>query len=128
MLGALKQQAKQLKGEVLALYFAYRNPRTPWYAKALAACVVAYALSPIDLIPDFIPVLGYLDDLVLVPLGIVLAVKMIPETVMVESRARAQALTGTRRPENWIAAGIIVAVWLVLLWLIVAWVLKVLKA
>ncbi|MBI3961945.1 MAG: DUF1232 domain-containing protein [Deinococcus sp.] len=127
-MGTLKQQAKQLKGEVLALYFAYRNPRTPWYAKVWAACVVAYALSPIDLIPDFIPVLGYLDDLVLVPLGIVLAVKMIPETIMIASRARAQALIGERKPANWIAAGIIILVWLLLLWLIAARVLNILKA
>ena len=74
----LRDRAKKLKTETRALYLAGRDPRTPWYARLLAAVVVAYALSPIDLIPDFIPVLGYLDDLVLVPLGIALAIKMIP--------------------------------------------------
>ena len=77
-----KMRARQLQAEVYALYLAYRDPRVPWYAKAVAACVVGYALSPIDLIPDFIPVLGYLDDLVLIPLGIALVLRMIPPAVM----------------------------------------------
>src|SRR5438477_13097838 len=91
-----KQRAQQLKIEVYALYLAYRDPRVPWYARAFAACVVAYAFSPIDLIPDPIPVLGYLDDLVLVPLGVVLARRMIPPDVLAECRAR---------PQSWLAAG-----------------------
>ena len=86
----LKQKAKQLKRETTALYYAYRDPRTPWYARAFSALVVAYLFSPIDLIPDFIPVLGYLDDLVLVPLGIRLAIKMIPAEVMVAARKSAE--------------------------------------
>jgi uncharacterized membrane protein YkvA (DUF1232 family) len=86
----------------------------PWYAKAFAAVVVAYAFSPLDLIPDFIPVLGYLDDLVLVPLGIAFALKMIPAEVMADSQAKAEAALAEDRPRKWIAAAIIIAVWLLL--------------
>ncbi|MGE5654645.1 MAG: YkvA family protein [Bacillota bacterium] len=111
-----KQRAKKLKADVYALYFAYRDPRVPWYAKALAAVVVAYAFSPIDLIPDFIPVLGYLDDLVLIPLGVSLTVKMIPSGVMEEARIKVAELEG--KPKNWIGAAVIIALWLtILLWL-----------
>ena len=84
-----RERARALKREMIAIYFAARDPRTPWYAKALVALVVGYALSPVDLIPDFIPVLGQLDDLILVPLGIWLAIRLIPEEVIQESRARA---------------------------------------
>jgi uncharacterized membrane protein YkvA (DUF1232 family) len=107
-----KDRARQLKAEVYALYLAYRDPRVPWYARALAACVVAYAFSPIDLIPDPIPVLGYLDDLILVPLGVVLALKLIPSDVMAECRLKAQDALGEGKPVNWVAAGVIVTVWL----------------
>jgi uncharacterized membrane protein YkvA (DUF1232 family) len=86
----------------------------PWYAKVFAAGVVAYAFSPLDLIPDFIPVLGYLDDLLLVPLGFALALKMIPSEVMAESRIRAQEALGRDQPTNWIAGAVVVAVWLLL--------------
>src|SRR5438270_13516370 len=110
----LQQRAKQLKTELYALYLAYRDPRVPWYARLFAACVVGYAFSPIDLIPGPIPVLGYLDDLVLVPLGIALAVKMIPPPVMAECREKAREVMGQGKPVNWIAAGIIVAIWLLL--------------
>jgi uncharacterized membrane protein YkvA (DUF1232 family) len=89
LIDQLKQKGKHLKRETTALYFAYRDPRTPWYARAFSALVVAYLLSPIDLIPDFIPILGYLDDLVLVPLGIRLALKMIPQEVMADARKSA---------------------------------------
>src|SRR5512135_724264 len=89
-----KERARQLKTEVYALYLAYRDPRTPWYAKIFTALVVGYAFSPIDLIPDFIPVFGYLDDLVVVPLGAYLAIRMIPKQVMVESRLKARELAG----------------------------------
>lgn len=109
-----KQHARKLKTETYALYLAYRDPRTPWYARLFAACVVGYAFSPIDLIPDFIPVLGYLDDLILVPLGIALALKLIPANVMAECRARAQAESGAGRPASRVAALIIVGVWLLL--------------
>ncbi len=90
MLNNLKSQARALKAETYALYLAARDPRTPWYAKGLVLLVVAYALSPIDLIPDFIPVLGYLDDLLIVPAGIALALTMIPRDVMQEAREKAR--------------------------------------
>ena len=109
-----KQQARRVKLETYALYLAYQDPRVPWYAKVVAACVVAYAFSPLDLIPDFIPILGYLDDLILVPLGIVLALKMIPPEVMAESRIKAEELLTQDRPRNWVASGMIIAIWLLL--------------
>src|ERR1700752_1753065 len=93
-----RERARGLKGEVLALYLACRDPRVPWYAKALAATVVAYAFSPIDLIPDFIPVLGYLDDLILVPLGVLAVRAMIADAVMEDCRRRARAALGERKP------------------------------
>jgi len=109
-----KQRAKQLKRETYALYLACKDPRTPWYARLLAACVVGYAFSPIDLIPDFIPVLGYFDDLILVPLGIAVVLKMIPPPVLAECRDRAQAAMDQGRPTNWAAAVVVIAVWLLL--------------
>jgi len=107
-----KQRAKALKIEVYALYLAYRDPRVPWYARIFAACVVGYAFSPIDLIPDFIPVIGYLDDLVLVPLGIKIAMSMIPANVMSESREKAQEIIRQGKPVNRVAAMIIILIWL----------------
>ena len=104
--------ARQLKSETYTLYLAYRDPRVPWYAKVLAACVVAYALSPIDLIPDFVPVLGYLDDLLLVPLGIALVVRLIPPAVLAECRQQARTEMEKAGPTRWIAAGIILTTWL----------------
>jgi uncharacterized membrane protein YkvA (DUF1232 family) len=109
-----KQQAQNLKVEVYAVYLAYRDPRVPWYARLFAACVVGYAFSPIDLIPDFIPVLGYLDDLLIVPLGIWLALKMIPPAVMAECRTRSQEVMSTGKPVNKTAAAVIVIIWLAL--------------
>jgi uncharacterized membrane protein YkvA (DUF1232 family) len=100
--------------QTYALYLAYKDPRVPWYAKALAACVVAYAFSPIDLIPDPIPVLGYLDDLVLIPLGMVLVMGMIPSSVMTECQEEARKSMEEGKPTNWVAAGVVVAIWLVL--------------
>lgn len=111
---AWKQRARQLKTETYALYLAYRDPRTPWVARIFAAVVVGYAFSPIDLIPDFIPVLGYLDDLVLVPFGIWLALKMIPPEVMAESRSGAQEALANGKPVSHAAAVVIVAIWLLL--------------
>src|SRR6478752_7495834 len=93
-----KQWARQLKRELYALYLAYKDPRVPWYARLVAACVVGYAFSPIDLIPDPIPVLGYLDDLVIVPAGIALVLRLIPAEVMTDSRAR--AAVAAERPTN----------------------------
>ena len=107
-----REEARRLKREVYALYFAVRDPRVPWYAKAVAACVVGYAFSPIDLIPDPIPILGYLDDLVLIPLGVVAVRAMIPPAVLADCRARAAELDA--KPKSWIAAGVIVLVWVAL--------------
>ena len=114
MLTTLRQRARQIKADTYALYLACRHPRTPWYAKALGACVVAYAFSPIDLVPDFIPVLGYLDDLLLVPVGILLTVRLIPPAVMAECRQQAnEQLSGTK-PVSWAAGAVVVAIWLAL--------------
>jgi uncharacterized membrane protein YkvA (DUF1232 family) len=109
-----KRRVRQLKVEVYALYLACKDPRVPLYARLFAASVVAYAFSPIDLIPDFIPVLGYLDDLILIPLGVVAARRMIPEVVLAECRQRAEATMTQGKPVNWVAAGVIIAVWLLL--------------
>jgi uncharacterized membrane protein YkvA (DUF1232 family) len=105
-----KERVRALKREVYALYFACRDSRVPWYAKALAGVVVGYAFSPIDLIPDFIPVLGYVDDLILIPLGVIAVRSMVPPLVLEECRAKAAQLE--QKPKNWIAAGVIVAIWL----------------
>jgi len=115
----LKQRALLLKAETYGLYLAARDPRVPWYAKLLVAGIVAYALSPIDLIPDFIPVLGYLDDLVLIPLGILLALKLIPPQIMAECRARAQAAMQNGKPASRVAAAVIIIIWLAVTALIV---------
>lgn len=110
MANSLKSWARSVRRDVHAVYLAARDPRTPWYAKALAVCVAGYALSPIDLIPDFIPVLGYLDDAVIVPLGLLAVVKLIPAEVMVESRTAAAALA--ERPVSRTAAAVIVLIWI----------------
>jgi uncharacterized membrane protein YkvA (DUF1232 family) len=112
----LKDWARAIKRDVHALYLAARDPRVPWYAKVLALCVAGYALSPIDLIPDFIPVLGYLDDLIIVPLGILAVVKLIPPEIMAEHRAAASA--AAERPMSRAAAAVIVVIWIASLSLI----------
>jgi uncharacterized membrane protein YkvA (DUF1232 family) len=112
-----KTKSKQVKTEVYALYLAYRHPGTPWYAKFLAALIIGYALSPIDLIPDFIPVVGYLDDLIIVPAGIALLIKIIPRDILEECRAKAQSDFLNRKPKNWIAAIIIALIWLLAIYL-----------
>jgi uncharacterized membrane protein YkvA (DUF1232 family) len=109
MNSSLKTWAKAVKRDVVALYFAARDPRVPWHAKAVAAAVAGYALSPIDPIPDFIPIVGYLDELVVLPLGIRLAVKLIPPEVMDEHRAA--AAQAAAKPTSRIAAAVIVAMW-----------------
>lgn len=114
MLERLKIRAGKLKAEISAVYIACRDPRTPWYARIFAICVVCYALSPIDFIPDFIPVLGFLDDALLLPAGIWLVVKMIPPTVLAESREKALLRESEEKPQNWLAAAIIVLIWLLL--------------
>ena len=112
----LQKQLKYLKREAYTLYFAYRDPNTPWYAKFLAICVVTYAFSPIDLIPDFIPVIGYLDDLLIVPLGVILVSKLIPEDVMISSRQKAEnaIAEGKDKPKSWVGVAVIIAIWLLL--------------
>lgn len=114
-----------MKTEVHALYLAYSDPRVPLHARVFAAVVVGYAFSPIDLIPDPIPVLGYLDDLVLIPLGLALAIRMIPPEVLAECRARAEESAGESRPVNRVAAVVVVAVWISLAaiaaWLVLRW-------
>jgi uncharacterized membrane protein YkvA (DUF1232 family) len=111
MLSRIKSWAQRLKRDSHAIYLASRDPRVPWYAKALAIAVAAYALSPIDLIPDFIPVVGYLDDLLIVPLGIWLVVQLIPDEVMAECRAKADA--ATQQPVSRAGMIAIIAVWIV---------------
>ncbi|MEO8612439.1 MAG: YkvA family protein [Chloroflexota bacterium] len=109
-----KERARIIKREVYTLYLAYRDPRTPWYGKAFAALVVAYAFSPIDLIPDPIPVLGYLDDLVLIPIGVMIAVRLIPSEVMIDARAKAEEVLRAGKPVSWVGAVIIGAIWIAL--------------
>ncbi len=109
-----RDHARQLKRLTWALLFAYRDPRTPVLARVVAACVVAYAFSPIDLIPDIIPVLGYLDDLVLIPLGVALAIRLIPAPVWADAQLQAADAVRTNRPVNWLAAGVIVLLWVAL--------------
>jgi uncharacterized membrane protein YkvA (DUF1232 family) len=111
-LEAWKRRARELKIQVYAIYLAYQDPRVPLPARIFAACVVGYAFSPIDLIPDPIPILGYLDDLVLVPLGIALALKMIPANVMAECREKSRQVMEQGKPVNKVAAFIIIAIWI----------------
>jgi uncharacterized membrane protein YkvA (DUF1232 family) len=112
-----KAKSKQLKTEIVALYLASKHARTPWYAKVLAALIIGYALSPIDLIPDFIPVVGYLDDFIIVPAGIALLIKIIPRDVLEECRAKARSDLSNGKPKNWVAAIIIVLIWLFAIYL-----------
>jgi len=126
MLARWRSWAWQVKREVRALALAYRDPRVPWYARLVAAGVVAYAFSPLDLIPDPIPVLGYLDDLVLVPLGVLLAVKLIPPAVLADCRRRAEAELANGRPANWAAGAVVIAIWLLLAALVVIWLVRLL--
>ncbi len=123
----LKLQAKKLKIETYALYLAIRDPRVPLFARIFAGLVVGYAFSPIDLIPDFVPILGYLDDLILIPLGIKIAISMIPENVMIESRNKAQDIISQGKPVNRAAAVIIILIWLLLAALLIAFVINTLK-
>jgi uncharacterized membrane protein YkvA (DUF1232 family) len=115
MLEKLKTAAKRLKREVMTLYFVARDIRTPWYARGLAFVVVGYALSPFDLIPDAIPILGLLDDLILVPVGIWLVLKLVPQNVLEE--ARVQASKAESRPVSYIAAAFMIGIWLLALFL-----------
>ena len=110
-----RQKARDLKKNSFALYLAARDPRVPWYAKAVVALVAAYAFSPIDLIPDFIPVLGYLDDLVLLPIGIAFAIRLMPAEVWQECVARAEEHELSQKPRSIVAAAVIVTIWIAVL-------------
>ena len=121
MLNKIKAWARNLKKYVFVLYFAYKDPRVPWYAKVFTACVVAYAFSPIDLIPDFIPVLGYLDDIIIVPLGIKLALKMIPKAVIKDCEEKAEELMVKGKPKNWLVGTLIIIIWVIIfIWVSIA--------
>jgi uncharacterized membrane protein YkvA (DUF1232 family) len=125
-LDKLRDWARRLKRDAMTLWFARRHPRTPWAAKALAAFVVAYALSPIDLIPDFIPVLGYLDDVLLLPALIWLALRLLPAEVLVASRAEADAWmkAAAARPRSLAGAAAIVTMWLAAAGLLAWWLVR----
>lgn len=118
MLEQLRARAKAIKRELTALYFAYKHPAVPWYAKLFTAIIIGYAISPIDLIPDFIPILGFLDDLILIPAGIALALKMIPRAVMHECRIQAAEKDETLMGRGWVAAAIIVFIWGLVAWIV----------
>ena len=115
----IKAWAKNLKRQLFILYFAYRDERVPWYVKLFTACIVAYAFSPIDLIPDFIPILGYLDDVIILPLGIMFALKMIPKSVISDCEVKANEMMKNGKPKNWIVGSLIIFIWSV----IVIWIL-----
>lgn len=121
-----RQKVGDLKIELLAVWFAYRDPRTPWYAKVWSALIAGYAFSPIDLIPDFIPIIGYLDDAIIVPLGILIAIKLIPKEVMVDTRIRARDWLEQRKqkPQNKTMAILIILIWVLLFLLILRYALK----
>jgi uncharacterized membrane protein YkvA (DUF1232 family) len=109
------ESARRLEREAIVAYLACRHPRTPWHTKLVAGCVVAYAFSPIDLVPDFIPVLGYLDDAILIPLGVALVLRLLPADVVAECRAEASVRTA--KPVSRIGALAVVVVWAGLAWL-----------
>lgn len=114
MLEQLKSRARALKNEAFAVYLAAKDPRTPWYAKLIAFVTIAYAFSPIDLIPDFIPILGYLDDLFIVPAGIALSIRLIPAEVLAEARETV-ASQSVERSVGYVGAGLIIFMWIVIL-------------
>lgn len=118
----IKDWAKELKNNVMAMYFAMKHPETPVYVKVFAAVIVGYALSPIDLIPDFIPVLGYVDEVILLPLGIALVMKMIPPKVLEACREEAKNNPHPAKPVLWVGAGVIVMVWMMALFFLYNWV------
>ena len=122
-LGRLRHWARMVKSDILALYLAVKHVRTPLYAKVLAAIVVGYALSPIDLIPDFIPVLGYIDDIILLPLGIALVIKLLPSDVLKQCREEARTHSSVMRPKIWLAAYVIIMLWIAAAYLLYEWLL-----
>lgn len=123
----LKMKSRSLKKELSVLYIAYGRPDVSWYAKTAAILVVGYALSPIDLIPDFIPVLGYLDDIILIPLGISLVIKLIPSNILQECREHADEVFKDGKPKNWIAGFFIICVWAAVIGYVLITLFKVFK-
>ncbi|MDG4849750.1 YkvA family protein [Peribacillus frigoritolerans] len=120
MFDKIKIWARSLKRQIFILYFACKDERVPWHAKVFTACVVAYAFSPIDLIPDFIPILGYLDDVILVPIGIMIALKMIPKSVLTDCEVKAEEMMKKGKPKNWIVGSLIVMIWVfIIIWAII---------
>ena len=122
-LADIKAKAKLLKRQSMVLYYAVRDPRTPLGVKLLAGAIVAYALSPIDLIPDFIPILGYLDEVILLPLAIAFALKLLPEAVLQDAQVQAEG--ALNRPKNYKAAVIIVLIWIALAVVLTVWLVKI---
>jgi uncharacterized membrane protein YkvA (DUF1232 family) len=116
----LKERAKKLKTDIPAVFIALKHPKTPWYAKGMAALTVAYALSPIDLVPDFVPVLGYLDDVLILPAMVVLTVKFIPKEVYRECQIQAEGIWSDGKPKRWYYAIPIAIIWLLLIG-VIAW-------
>ncbi|PLT33420.1 YkvA family protein [Bacillus sp. V5-8f] len=117
MISRIKAWARRLKKQLFTLYFSYKDPRVPWYTKLFTVCVVAYAFSPVDLIPDFIPILGYLDDIIIVPLGITIALRLIPENVISDCSEKASELMKKGKPKNWIVGSLIILIWcLIIVW------------
>jgi uncharacterized membrane protein YkvA (DUF1232 family) len=112
MLDKLKSSARKLKQNIYVLYLAYKDPRVPWLVRLFVICIVAYAFSPIDLIPDFIPILGYLDDLIIIPLGVMLALKMIPQPIIEEYRVKAEEMRKNNKPKNWIVGALFIIIWI----------------
>ncbi|USK74374.1 YkvA family protein [Peribacillus frigoritolerans] len=120
MFDKIKTWARSLKRQIFILYFACKDERVPWHAKVFTACLVAYAFSPIDIIPDFIPILGYLDDVILVPIGIMIALKMIPKIVLTDCEVKAEEMMKNGKPKNWIVGSLIVMIWvLIIIWAII---------
>ncbi|HBS60647.1 MAG TPA: hypothetical protein DEA44_15475 [Firmicutes bacterium] len=117
----LRQWARKLKHEIIAMYFVMKHPETPLYAKVLATIIVGYALSPIDLIPDFVPILGYVDDVILLPLGIALVIRMIPASILASCREKAKTNPPATKPKFWVAAYVIIMLWLMVLYSLYKW-------
>ena len=117
-----KERAQRLKSDIPAVFIALKDKETPWYAKLLATITVGYALSPIDLIPDFIPVLGYLDDIIVLPALVALTIRLIPEKIWEKSRQQSKNMWTNGKPKRWYYAIPIVVIWLLIIWLIIKWI------
>ena len=119
-----KERAQRLKSDIPAVFIALKDKETPWYAKLLATITIGYALSPIDLIPDFIPVLGYLDDIIVLPALVALTIRLIPEKIWEKSRQQSKNMWTNGKPKRWYYAIPIVVIWLLIIGLIIKWILR----